>query len=247
MNFTLHIWRQKNAESLGNFVTYQVDNIDGDTSFLEMLDQLNEQLIEKSEDCVVFDYDCREGICGTCSLVINGHPHGEKNATATCQLYMRDYANQSELWIEPFRASSFQVIKDLAVERDAFDRIIQAGGFISVSTGSAPEANSQLVSKDDADNAFDAATCIGCGACVASCKNSSAMLFVGAKVSQYALLPQGQIEAPDRVQNMVAQMDLEGFGNCTNTGACEVECPKGISLENIARMNLELIKSSIKS
>ena len=246
MNFMLHIWRQQNAESLGDFVTYQVDNIVGDTSFLEMLDQLNEQLIEKGEDCVVFDYDCREGICGTCSLVINGHPHGEKNATATCQLYMRDYTNQNELWIEPWRASSFPVIKDLAVDRDPFDRIIQASGFISVSTGSAPEANSQLVSKDNADNAFDAATCIGCGACVAACKNASAMLFTSAKVSQFALLPQGQVEATRRVLNMVEQMDKEGFGNCTNTGACEIECPKGISLENIARMNREYLTASVK-
>ena len=237
MNFTLHIWRQKNAESLGNFVTYQVDNIDGDTSFLEMLDQLNEQLIEKSEDCVVFDYDCREGICGTCSLVINGHPHGEKNATATCQLYMRDYANQSELWIEPFRASSFPMIKDLAVERDAFDRIIQAGGFISVSTGSAPEANSQLVSKDDADNAFDAATCIGCGACVAVCPNASASLFVAAKINHFHQLPQGRVESKNRAKRMINQMEVEGFGSCSNHRHCEVVCPQEISVSNITLMN----------
>jgi len=237
MNFTLHIWRQKNAESLGNFVTYQVDNIDGDTSFLEMLDQLNEQLIEKGEDCVVFDYDCREGICGTCSLVINGYPHGEKNATATCQLYMRDYTNQSELWIEPFRASSFPVIKDLAVERDAFDRIIQAGGFISVSTGSAPEANSQLVSKDDADNAFDAATCIGCGACVAVCPNASASLFVAAKINHFHQLPQGRVESKNRAKKMIYQMEVEGFGSCSNHRHCEVVCPQEISVSNITLMN----------
>ena len=237
MNFTLHIWRQQNAESLGDFVTYQVDNIDGDTSFLEMLDQLNEQLIEKGDDCVVFDYDCREGICGTCSLVINGHPHGEKKATATCQLYMRDYAYQSELWIEPFRASSFPVIKDLAVEREAFDRIIQAGGFISVSTGSAPEANSQLVSKDDADNAFDAATCIGCGACVAVCPNASASLFVAAKINHFHQLPQGRLESKNRVKMMINQMEVEGFGSCSNHRHCEVVCPQEISVSNITLMN----------
>ena len=237
MNFTLHIWRQQNAESLGDFVTYQVDKIDRDTSFLEMLDQLNEQLIEKGDDCVVFDYDCREGICGTCSLVINGHPHGEKKATATCQLYMRDYAYQSELWIEPFRASSFPVIKDLAVEREAFDRIIQAGGFISVSTGSAPEANSQLVSKDDADNAFDAATCIGCGACVAVCPNASASLFVAAKINHFHQLPQGRVESKNRAKRMISQMEVEGFGSCSNHRHCEVICPQEISVSNITLMN----------
>jgi len=237
MNFTLHIWRQKNAESSGNFVTYQIDNIDGDTSFLEMLDQLNEQLIEKGDDCVVFDYDCREGICGTCSLVINGHPHGAKKATATCQLYMRDYANQSELWVEPWRASSFPVIKDLAVNRDAFDRIIQAGGFISVRTGSAPEANSQLVSKDNADNAFDAATCIGCGACVAVCPNASASLFVAAKINHFHQLPQGMVESKSRAQRMINQMEVEGFGSCSNHRHCEVVCPQEISISNITLMN----------
>ena len=247
MNFTLHIWRQKNTQSAGKFFTYEINDIDSDTSFLEMLDQLNEQLIDKGEDCIIFDYDCREGICGTCSLVINGHPHGEKKATTTCQLYMRDYANQRELWIEPWRAKSFPIVKDLAVKRDAFDRIIQSGGFISVSVGSAPEANSQLVNKDDADCAFDSATCIGCGACVAACKNASAMLFVSAKVSQFSLLPQGKVEAKRRVLHMVEQMDKEGFGNCTNTGACEVECPKGTSLENIARMNREYLKASVSS
>ena len=237
MNFTLHIWRQKNEESLGDFVTYQLENIDGDTSFLEMLDQLNEQLIEKGDDCVVFDYDCREGICGTCSLVINGHPHGAKKATATCQLYMRDYANQSELWIEPWRASSFPVIKDLAVNRDAFDRIIQAGGFISVRTGSAPEANSQLVSKDNADIAFDAATCIGCGACVAVCPNASASLFVAAKINHFHQLPQGMVESKSRAQRMINQMEVEGFGSCSNHRHCEVVCPQEISVSNITLMN----------
>ena len=246
MNFTLHIWRQKNTESSGEFVTYNVKDIDSDTSFLEMLDQLNEDLIDQGEDCVVFDYDCREGICGTCSLVINGHPHGEKKATTTCQLYMRDYADQSELWIEPWRAKSFPIVKDLAVKRESFDRIIQSGGFISTSVGSAPEANSQLINKDDADCAFDSAICNGCGACVASCKNSSAMLFVSAKVSQFSLLPQGKVEATDRVLNMVNQMDEEGFGNCTNTGACHVECPKGISLDYIAKLNREYVKANLK-
>ena len=246
MNLTLQIWRQKNATTEGKIVEYPIEDISPDMSFLEMLDVLNRQLITNGDSPVAFDHDCREGICGTCSLVINGHPHGEKKATTTCQLYMRDYANQRELWIEPWRAQSFPIMKDLAVKREAFDRIIQSGGFISVSVGSAPEANSQLINKDDADCAFDSATCIGCGACVATCKNSSAMLFVGAKVSQYALLPQGQVEAADRVMNMVAQMDAEGFGNCTNIGACEVECPKGISLENIARMNREYLSASLK-
>jgi len=198
MNFTLHIWRQKNTQTDGSFFTYKISDIDSDTSFLEMLDQLNEQLIEKGEDCIVFDYDCREGICGTCSLVINGHPHGEKKATTTCQLYMRDYANQKELWIEPWRAKSFPIVKDLAVKRESFDRIIQSGGFISVSVGSAPEANSQLVNKDDADCAFDSATCIGCGACVAVCPNASASLFVAAKINHFERLPQGKIESKKR-------------------------------------------------
>jgi len=203
MNFILHIWRQKNTQSTGNFVTYQIDNIDSDTSFLEMLDQLNEQLIDKGEDCIVFDHDCREGICGTCSLVINGHPHGEKKATTTCQLYMRDYANQLELWIEPWRAKSFPIVKDLAVMRESFDRIIQSGGFISVSVGSAPEANSQLINKDDADCAFDSATCIGCGACVAVCPNASASLFVAAKINHFEQLPHGKIESKKRAERMM--------------------------------------------
>jgi succinate dehydrogenase / fumarate reductase iron-sulfur subunit len=214
MNFILHIWRQKNTQSSGNFVTYQIDNIDSDTSFLEMLDQLNEQLIDKGEDCIVFDHDCREGICGTCSLVINGHPHGEKKATTTCQLYMRDYANQHELWIEPWRAKSFPIVKDLAVMRESFDRIIQSGGFISVSVGSAPEANSQLINKDDADCAFDSATCIGCGACVAVCPNASASLFVAAKINHFERLPHGKIESKKRAERMINQMEEEGFGSC---------------------------------
>jgi len=206
MNFTLHIWRQKNAQSKGDFQTYQIEEIDSDTSFLEMLDQLNEQLIGKGEDCVVFDYDCREGICGACSLVINGHPHGEKKTTTTCQLYMREYANQNELWIEPFRADSFPVIKDVLTNRDAFDRIIQAGGYVSTNTGSAPDANAQLVKKADADAAFDAATCIGCGACVAVCPNASASLFVSAKIAHLDYLPQGKVQSDSRAVNMVRQM-----------------------------------------
>jgi succinate dehydrogenase / fumarate reductase iron-sulfur subunit len=237
MNFTLHIWRQKNAQSKGDFQTYQIEEIDSDTSFLEMLDQLNEQLIGKGEDCVVFDYDCREGICGACSLVINGHPHGEKKATTTCQLYMREYANQNELWIEPFRADSFPVIKDVLTNRDAFDRIIQAGGYVSTNTGSAPDANAQLVKKADADAAFDAATCIGCGACVAVCPNASASLFVSAKIAHLDYLPQGKVQSDSRAVNMVRQMELEGFGSCSNHRHCESVCPQEISVSNITLMN----------
>jgi len=237
MNFTLHIWRQKITDSEGGFVTYEIDNIDNDTSFLEMLDQLNEQLIHQGKDAIVFDYDCREGICGACSLVINGHPHGEKSATTTCQLYMREYQDQNELWIEPWRANSFPVIKDLSVDRSAFDRIIQSGGYVSVHTGSAPEANNILVEKHASDEAFNAATCIGCGACVAVCPNASATLFVAAKISHLALLPQGNIESKERTQNMMSSMEKEGFGSCSNYRHCERVCPKGISLENITKMN----------
>jgi len=237
MNFTLHIWRQKNAQSKGDFHTYKIEDIDSDTSFLEMLDQLNEQLIGKGEDCVVFDYDCREGICGACSLVINGHPHGEKKATTTCQLYMREYANQNELWIEPFRAESFPIIKDVLTNRDAFDRIIQAGGYVSTNTGSAPDANAQLVRKADADAAFDAATCIGCGACVAVCPNASASLFVSAKIAHLDYLPQGKVQSDTRATNMVRQMELEGFGSCSNHRHCESVCPQDISIANITTMN----------
>ena len=237
MNFTLHIWRQKNAQSKGDFQTYQIEEIDSDTSFLEMLDQLNEQLIGKGEDCVVFDYDCREGICGACSLVINGHPHGEKKTTTTCQLYMREYANQNELWIEPFRADSFPVIKDVLTNRYAFDRIIQAGGYVSTNTGSAPDANAQLVKKADADAAFDAATCIGCGACVAVCPNASASLFVSAKIAHLDYLPQGKVQSDSRAVNMVRQMELEGFGSCSNHRHCESVCPQEISVSNITLMN----------
>ena len=225
---------------------YKVTEISEHMSFLEMMDVLNEQLVNAGEQPVAFDHDCREGICGMCSMYINGEAHGPDRGVTTCQLHMRMFKDGDTITIEPFRAAAFPVIKDLVVDRSAFDRIQHAGGYISVNTsGNTQDANSIPIPKKAADEAMDAATCIGCGACVATCKNSSAMLFVGAKVSQYALLPQGQIEAADRVQNMVAQMDLEGFGNCTNTGACEVECPKGISLDNIARMNRELMKASI--
>lgn len=247
MKLTLKIWRQKNAESKGGIVNYDIDNISPDMSFLEMLDVLNANLISKDEEPVSFDHDCREGICGSCSLFINGQAHGPDRRITTCQLHMRKFKDGDTIFIEPFRAKAFPVIKDLVVDRSAFDRIQQSGGYISVNTsGNTQDANSIPINKDDADTAFDAATCIGCGACVATCKNSSAMLFVGAKVSQYSLLPQGKTEASRRVINMVNQMDLEGFGNCSNTGACEVECPKGISLDNIARMNRELMKASVK-
>lgn len=247
MNLTLKIWRQKDARDKGRMVDYQISNVSGDMSFLEMLDVLNEGLNNKGEDPVAFDHDCREGICGMCSLFINGEAHGPDRGVTTCQLHMRKFKDGDTIYIEPFRAKAFPVIKDLVVDRTSFDRIQQSGGFISVNTsGRTQDANAIPIKKHDADKAFDAATCIGCGACVASCKNSSAMLFVSAKVSQFALLPQGKIEATDRVLNMVAKMDEEGFGACTNTGACEVECPKGISLENIARMNREYLFASLK-
>ena len=247
MKLKLKIWRQKNSESKGKIIDYDIENISPDMSFLEMLDVLNADLISKDEDPVSFDHDCREGICGSYSLFINGQAHGADRLVTTCQLHMRKFKDGDTIYIEPFRAKAFPVIKDLVVDRSAFDRIQHAGGYISVNTsGNTQDANSIPINKDDADSAFDAATCIGCGACVATCKNSSAMLFVGAKVSQYSLLPQGKTEASRRVVNMVNQMDLEGFGNCSNTGACEVECPKGISLDNIARMNRELLKASVK-
>ena len=240
MKLTLKIWRQKNADTKGALIDYPIDGIDGDMSFLEMLDILNEELINKGEEPVAFDHDCREGICGSCSLFINGQPHGPDRLITTCQLHMRMFEDGDTIHIEPFRANAFPVIKDLIVDRSSFDRVQHAGGFISVNTsGNTIDANSIPINKHDADKAFEAATCIGCGACVAACKNASAMLFVSAKVSQFALLPQGKVEAADRVRNMVNQMDAEGFGNCTNTGACEVECPKGITLESIARMNRE--------
>ena len=240
MKLTLKIWRQKDAQAKGGLVDYQIDNISGDQSFLEMLDVLNDELINKGEEPVVFDHDCREGICGSCSLYINGEAHGPDRGITTCQLHMRMFKDGDTIHIEPFRAKAFPVIKDLVVDRSAFDRVQHAGGFISVNTsGNTVDANTIPINKHDADTAFDNATCIGCGACVASCKNASAILFVSAKVTQFALLPQGKVEAADRVRNMVHQMDAEGFGNCTNTGACEVECPKGITLEAIARMNRE--------
>ena len=247
MRLTLKIWRQKNSETKGKIETYDLDDISPDMSFLEMLDVLNAKLINEDQEPVSFDHDCREGICGSCSLFINGRAHGPDRRITTCQLHMRKFKDGDTIYIEPFRAKAFPVIKDLVVDRSAFDRIQHAGGYISINTsGNTQDANATPVNKEDADAAFDAATCIGCGACVATCKNSSAMLFVGAKVSQYSLLPQGQTEASRRVVNMVNQMDLEGFGNCSNTGACEVECPKGISLDNIARMNRELVKASFK-
>lgn len=247
MKLTLKIWRQKDAESKGGIKTYPIDGIDGDMSFLEMLDVLNTDLIDKGEEPVVFDHDCREGICGSCSLQINGEPHGPDRLITTCQLHMRKFNDGDTIVIEPFRAKAFPVIKDLMVDRSSFDRIQQAGGYISVNTsGNTIDANAIPVEKEDADESFNAATCIGCGACVAACKNASAMLFTAAKVSQFALLPQGRVEATRRVLNMVEQMDKEGFGNCSNTGACEIECPKGISLENIARMNREYLGASLK-
>ena len=247
MNLTLKVWRQKNSQEKGRMVDYKVTNISDHMSFLEMLDVLNEQLIEKGEEPVAFDHDCREGICGMCSLFINGEAHGPDRGVTTCQLHMRMFKDGDTITIEPWRATAFPVIKDLMVDRTAFERIQQAGGYISVNTsGNTQDANAIPIPKRDADRSMDAAACIGCGACVATCKNSSAMLFVSAKVSQFALLPQGRVEATERVLNMVNQMEHEGFGNCTNTGACEVECPKGISLENIARLNREYLKASIR-
>ena len=248
MNLTLKIWRQKNFKSKGEVKTYKVSNVSPDSSFLEMLDVLNENLIESNDEPVSFDHDCREGICGMCSLYINGEAHGPDRKVTTCQLHMRMFNDGDTITIEPFRSAGFPIVKDLVVDRSAFDRIQQAGGYISVNTsGNTQDANALPIPKSDADKAFDAATCIGCGACVATCKNASAMLFVSAKVSQFSLLPQGKVEANRRVSNMVKQMDEEGFGNCTNTGACEVECPKGISLDNIARMNRDFLKSAISN
>jgi succinate dehydrogenase / fumarate reductase iron-sulfur subunit len=246
INITLKIWRQKNTNAKGGIETYSLDKVSTDSSFLEMLDQLNEQLINAQKEPVAFDHDCREGICGMCSLYINGRAHGPETGTTTCQLHMRSFTDGDTIYVEPWRSRAFPIVKDLVVDRSAFDRIQQVGGFVSVNTsGRTMDANAIPIPKHDADKAFEAAACIGCGACVATCKNGSAMLFVGAKVSQYALLPQGKVEAQDRVINMVRQMDEEGFGNCTNTGACEVECPKGISLENIARMNREFLSASL--
>jgi succinate dehydrogenase / fumarate reductase iron-sulfur subunit len=246
INITLKIWRQKDSKAKGQLETYKLNDVSTASSFLEMLDQLNEQLINEGTEPIAFDHDCREGICGMCSLFINGRAHGPDTGVTTCQLHMRMFNDGDTIFVEPWRSRAFPVIKDLVVDRSAFDRIQQAGGFVSVNTsGNTIDANATPIPKEDADKAFMAAACIGCGACVATCKNGSAMLFVGAKVSQYALLPQGKVEATTRVLNMVRQMDEEGFGNCTNTGACEVECPKGISLENIARMNREYLVASV--
>lgn len=245
MNVTLKVWRQKNNNDRGRFETYPVQGVSPDMSFLEMFDVLNERLITEGKEPVAFDHDCREGICGMCSMFINGRPHGPLQGVTTCQLHMRSFKNNDTIVVEPWRAKAFPVVKDLAVNRSAFDRVMSSGGFISVNTGNAQDANSTPIGKDNADMAFAAATCIGCGACVAACKNASAMLFVSAKVSQFALLPQGQPERKQRVLNMVAQMDAEGFGSCTNTGACEAECPKGISISNIARMNRDFIGTQL--
>jgi succinate dehydrogenase / fumarate reductase iron-sulfur subunit len=244
MNLNLKVWRQKNKNTKGAFKMYRVENISSEMSFLEMFDVLNEQLIKDGEDPVTFDHDCREGICGSCSMYINGKPHGPWQANTTCQLHMRAFKDGDTIVVEPWRADAFPVIKDLMVDRSAFDRIIQAGGYISVNTGNAVDGNTLPIEKQKADDAFAAAMCIGCGACVAACKNSSAMLFLSAKVSHLALLPQGAPERTTRVQNMVAQMDKEGFGSCTNTGACEATCPKEISITNIARLNSEYIAAS---
>jgi succinate dehydrogenase / fumarate reductase iron-sulfur subunit len=248
INITLKIWRQKNTNAKGGIETYSLDKVSTDSSFLEMLDQLNEQLINAQKEPVAFDHDCREGICGMCSLYINGRAHGPETGTTTCQLHMRSFTDGDTIYVEPWRSRAFPIVKDLVVDRSAFDRIQQVGGFVSVNTsGRTMDANAIPIPKTDADKAFEAAACIGCGACVATCKNGSAMLFVGAKISQYALLPQGKVEAKGRALNMVRQMDEEGFGNCTNTGACDVECPKGISLENIARMNREFLSAALTS
>jgi succinate dehydrogenase / fumarate reductase iron-sulfur subunit len=243
MKLTLKIWRQKNAKAKGSFETYHMDNASPEMAFLEMLDALNKKLVEEDKDPVAFDHDCREGICGSCGMYINGHPHGAIPGVTTCHLSMRFFNDGDTIWIEPWRAKSFPVIKDLIVDRNAFDKIQIAGGFISVNTGAASEANSILVRKKQSDDAFDSSICIGCGACVAACKNASAMLFVSAKISQFALLPQGKIEAKERVKAMVTKMDELGFGNCSNTGACEAECPKQIKIVNIARLNREFYKA----
>lgn len=245
MNLTLKVWRQKNNQEYGRLETYKIGDISPDMSFLEMLDVLNEDLTRKSIEPIAFDHDCREGICGMCSLYINGRAHGPKYGTTTCQLHMRSFKDGDTIVIEPWRARAFPVLRDLVVDRGAFDRIMQKGGFVSVDTGSAPDANIIPIPKPVAEKAMDAAACIGCGACVAACKNASAMLFVSAKVSQLALLPQGQVERQTRVEKMVAQMDKEGFGNCSNTGACSAECPKEISVENIARMNREYFSARL--
>jgi succinate dehydrogenase / fumarate reductase, iron-sulfur subunit len=247
MNLTLKVWRQKNAQSKGKLVSYPAHNVSPDMSFLEMIDEVNEELIKKGDEPIAFDHDCREGICGMCSMVIDGRPHGPKDAITTCQLHMRSFKDGDVITIEPWRAKAFPVIKDLVVDRTALDKIIQAGGYVSVNTGVTIDANAIAIPKHDADAAMDAAACIGCGACVAACKNASAMLFLSAKVSQLALLPQGHPERKSRVENMVAAMEEEGFGNCTNTGACSAECPKEIGQDNIARLNREFISAKLSS
>jgi len=246
LNLTLKIWRQSNPSEDGDFETYRLKNLNTHMSFLEMIDVLNEQLVGEDKDPVAFDHDCREGICGMCSMVINGRPHGPLKGTTACQLHMRHFQNEDTITIEPWRAKAFPVIKDLVVDRSSFDRIMQAGGYVSVNTGSAPDGNAIPIPKDVSEKAFDAAACIGCGACVASCKNASASLFVSAKISQLSLLPQGQPEREKRVVKMISQMDEEGFGHCTNTGACEAECPKEISVEYIRKMNWEFNRSNLK-
>ena len=246
INLKLVVWRQSSADSKGQFKEYQLDDVNIDMSFLEMFDTLNEKLISNNLDPISFDHDCREGICGACSMHINGRPHGPQQGTTTCQLHMRHFKDGDTIIVEPWRAKGFPVIKDLVVDRTSFDRIIQSGGYISVNTGNAPDGNAIPINKPDADEAFSSAECIGCGACVAACKNASAMLFVGAKVNQFSLLPQGGPERSSRVKNMLAQMEDEGFGHCTNTGACEAECPKEISVDNISKLNKEYFRSLIK-
>ncbi|MBO5799522.1 MAG: succinate dehydrogenase/fumarate reductase iron-sulfur subunit [Paludibacteraceae bacterium] len=246
INITLKVWRQRGPKEKGAFENYELKNVSTDSSFLEMMDMLNEQLVAEGKEPVVFDHDCREGICGMCSLYINGHPHGPDEDVTTCQLHMRKFKDGETITIEPWRSAGFPVIRDLMVDRSAYDKIIQAGGYVSVNTGGVPDANAIPISKVDADEAMDSASCIGCGACVAACKNGSAMLFVSAKVSQLALLPQGKVEAARRAKAMVAKMDELGFGNCTNTGACEAECPKNVSISNIARLNREFLCAKIK-
>ena len=246
LNLTLKVWRQKDKSDKGKFETYKLKDLDTHMSFLEMMDVLNEELIANNIEPIAFDHDCREGICGMCSMVINGRPHGPLRGTTTCQLHMWHFNNNDTVVIEPWRARAFPVVKDLVVDRSSFDRIIQAGGYVSINTGSAPDGNSIPISKEVAEHAFDAAACIGCGACVAVCKNASASLFTSAKIAQLSYLPQGQPEREDRVVAMVGQMDEEGFGHCTNTGACQAECPKDISIEYIRRMNVEYHKANIK-
>ena len=245
MKLTLHIWRQRNQNTRGKMVEYSIDNISEDMSFLEMMDVLNSNLVKEGNEPIAFDHDCREGICGMCSMVINGQPHGPQKGVTTCQLHMRSFNDGDSIYIEPFRAKAFPIVRDLMVDRSAFDRIIQSGGYVSSGIGSTPDGNAIPIKKEEADEAFNAATCIGCAACVASCKNASAMLFVSAKIAQLDRLPQGKVESKERVSKMIAQMDEEGFGNCTNTGACSAECPKEISLSNIARMNRLYLQSSL--